>query len=685
MPNKLLIYLADLDHFFPGNRISVPLGIGSIKSYAISQFGEKLDIKLFKHPEKLMKEIKKTPPDILGCSFYMWNSNLTLKAIECCNKISPSTITVIGGPNVSRISDRYKELLQKNPSLDIIVLDQGEKTFALIVERILEKGPNRKDIFSESMPGCAIRLKGTGQIIRGKIVDDISGLNKMPSPYLMGYLDSFIEEGYLPTFETVRGCPHSCTYCGGGDKFVNKLIVKDEEIVYKELQYLLKHSKAREIDLIDTNFGVMGERDLRIITYINELYKKHNFPFIAGFASTKDQRKTTIEILKKIAENTGFMCFGIQTLTPEVLKDCNRKNVPIDTMKKLIGMAKKMNIPVHVDTIFGLPGETKSSFIKTMAELRSMGIETLETYQLRMLRGTQISEKEREKYKYKTKFRPINNRFGEYELLPGEKPVRVIELEEIAVENSTFNFDDYLAIRELGFMTNLLTGYGTFADTMAFVLSKGMNIIDIMQFIQQNKHQYPMLTELFKEYREYSEKEFFPTEEDFIERIVNDDKQWKNLMLSGGNYFKINIGFVGYCLFHNVELLDSISELIKKYAKQKLTNEEIKALDQIIKHDRIHWVIQDKIEGKLKPSDIKENIFFDEYFDYEKWKLDGAIGSLDDYKLDSPIRQVYFIKKYEDLLQTINKVNDLSSYNFYERVVSQAPVVSMKRFGRNAY
>jgi len=31
MPNKLLIYLADLDHFFPGNRISVPLGIGSIK------------------------------------------------------------------------------------------------------------------------------------------------------------------------------------------------------------------------------------------------------------------------------------------------------------------------------------------------------------------------------------------------------------------------------------------------------------------------------------------------------------------------------------------------------------------------------------------------------------------------------------------------------------------------------
>jgi len=232
---QLLIYLADLDHYFPGNRISVPLGIGSIKSWCISQFGDKVKIELFKNPEELMKEVKKSPPDILGCSFYMWNSNLALKVIECCKKLNPSTITVIGGPNVSRISDRYKKLLQKNPSLDVIVIDQGEKSFANVVERRL-----KEKVFSKEIPGCAIRLKGS--IKRGKIVDDISGLNKMPSPYLMGYLDKFIKLGYLLTFETVRGCPHSCTYCGGGDKFVSKLIVKDEELVYEELQYLLKNA-----------------------------------------------------------------------------------------------------------------------------------------------------------------------------------------------------------------------------------------------------------------------------------------------------------------------------------------------------------------------------------------------------------------------------------------------------------
>lgn len=672
---QILIYLADLDHYFPGNRISVPLGIGSIKSYCVSQFGDKVKIELFKNPEELMREVKKVPPDILGCSFYMWNTNLTLKVLECCKKLSPSTITVIGGPNVSRISDRYKKLLQKNPSLDVVVIDQGEKSFANVVERRLNG-----EFFSKEIPGCAIRVNGS--IIRGKLVDDFSGLNKIPSPYLIGYLDKFIKLGYLLTFETVRGCPHSCTYCGGGDKFVSKLIVKDEEMVYKELQYLLKNSKGKDLDLTDTNFGLFGERDLRIIKYIQKLYKKHNFPFIAGFATTKDQRKTTVEILKIIGDITGFLSFGVQTLTPKVLKNCKRKNVDFDMMKRLIDMSRRSNISVHVDVIFGLPEETKESFIETVSKLRSIGVESLEMYQLRLLHGTQIAEIEREKYKYKTKFRPINNRFGEYELLPGEKPVRVIEVEEIAVGSDSFDFEDYMVIRELGFMTTLLTGYGTFTDTIAYLLTKNVNIIDIIQYIQQNKDSYPMLVELFKEYREYSEKELKDSEEDFTEKLVNDDNQWNKLMSSGSDYFKINIGFVGHCMFHNVKLLDNIAELITEYADQKLKDKEMKTLSEILKHDRIQWVIQDKIEGKLKPSDVQENIPFDEYYDYEKWKIDGAIGNLEDYKLGSPVQKIYYVKKYDDFLKTIENLNELSSYIFYERVITQGQIISMKRFGK---
>ncbi len=681
---KLNIYLADLDHFFLGNRISVPLGIGSIKSYCMSQFGEDIDIKLFKHPEKLMEEVNKTPPDILGCSFYMWNKNITLKVLECCRKISPSTITVIGGPNVARITDRYIILLKENPSIDIVVLDQGEKTFASIVHKILINGLDRDLIFSDSIQGSAIRKEGKGPILRGEIVKDISGLNKMPSPYLQGYLYKFIKDGFLPTFETVRGCPHQCTYCGGGDKFVSRLIIKDENVVYEELRYLLKNSITNDIDLIDTNFGLMGERDLRIISFIQDMYTKHKFPFIAGFATSKDRRRSTVEIMRILAEITGVLKFGVQTLTTDVLQNCKRKNVHIDEMRELINLSKKTSMPVQVELIFGLPGETKSSFIKTMSELRSLGIESVATYQLRLLSGTQLSEFEREIYNYKSKFRPINNRFGEYQLLPGEDPIRVVEVEEIAIESNSFDFEDYLFVRELGFMETLLTGYGTFSDTLAFLLSKSIDIIDIMQYIQQNQDKYLKLHLLFKDYRKYSENELSPSEEALIDILIKDDLKWNDLISSGGNYFKLNIGFVGYCLFHNIELLDNIAELIIHYAKQKLTSEEITTLKQVIEYDRRHWLIQDKKDGRLKLSDIIKEISFDDHFDYDRWKIEGASGNLNDYKLPKPIQQIYYIKEYENLVKTIKEQLHLISYNFYERITLQSPSVSLKRYIKRA-
>ncbi len=56
---KLIIYLADLDHFRPGNCFNVPLGIGSIASYCKSIYGEAIDISLFKDPNELIEEIRK--------------------------------------------------------------------------------------------------------------------------------------------------------------------------------------------------------------------------------------------------------------------------------------------------------------------------------------------------------------------------------------------------------------------------------------------------------------------------------------------------------------------------------------------------------------------------------------------------------------------------------------------------
>ncbi|MAF43257.1 MAG: hypothetical protein CMI54_03680 [Parcubacteria group bacterium] len=667
---KIRIYLIDPDHFRPGNRISIPMGIGSIASYCKSLHTDEVEFSLFKNPEELMTAIKQRPPHILGCSFYMWNKNLTLKIIEASKIISPSIITAIGGPNVARNTEYFKEILKTNPSLDIIVLDQGEKSFANIVERFLSEGAN--SLFSKEIDGCALRLNRQGQVVRGQIVKGGIDINKFPSPYLAGYFDHFLAADFTPTFETVRGCPHQCTFCGGGIGSFLPLSVKNEETIREELLYILKRCKSKELDLTDTNFGIMGDRDLRTSFFMLKLYEKHGFPQLVGYATTKQKTKTSIELMVNLAKMTGYLYFALQTFNEDVLNNCKRKNIPLETIEELIKISKGSNWPILVDIIFGLPGETLQSFMKTVDESVRLGV-SMQIYQLRLLRGTTIAEEEREKYKYKTKFRIVNNRFGEYNLIEGAEPSRLVETEEVACGNNTFDFADYLTIRSLGLLITLLVNYGTLLDTISYLLSRNIKITEIIKQIQKNYHQYPSLVELFDKYNSYSKGELFETEEELERKVAHNDKQWGDLLSGSSRYFKLDLGFVGYCVFENTAVLEDIIDIVKKVAKDHLSPGEQEDLNEVIKRDKTRWVTQKKADGKIKTVDLTEKVEVVEEFDYEGWKAENFRGSLATRALKKSCHQVCHIENFDLLIKKIQECDHLSGFLFYERVIGWGP------------
>ena len=231
-----------MDHFAKGNRITVPYGIAFIANYCKNKFKNNIDIHLFKHPEILMKKIIDAPPDILALSFYMWNENLSLEILKCCKIIKPNTVTVLGGPSISRVEVKYSKILRDNKDVDILTLDLGEQSFSNIVEYIFSTDQRNICNFQTPIDGCALRIDNNNEsIIRGETENKVKELEIVESPYLNGSLDEFLEQGFLPQLETNRGCPYQCVFCQYGDTFRQKLMIRDENIIKEELLYLSKN------------------------------------------------------------------------------------------------------------------------------------------------------------------------------------------------------------------------------------------------------------------------------------------------------------------------------------------------------------------------------------------------------------------------------------------------------------
>ena len=220
---KLKIYLADLTY----NTVSLatdslPLNIGFVAAYCKQQFGEKVDIKLFKYPQDLEKAIKDSAPDILGMSNYPWNFNLGLSFFKIIKEISPNTVTVMGGPNIPLYEEDRTSFILKNPLIDFYVYLEGEEPFSNLVEKFFEHKNNANKLKMNPIDGIVHRVDNNN-IIKGTWLKRRKILDEIPSPYLGGFMDKFFDGKLSPMIETNRGCPFTCTFCHEGHSLITKV------------------------------------------------------------------------------------------------------------------------------------------------------------------------------------------------------------------------------------------------------------------------------------------------------------------------------------------------------------------------------------------------------------------------------------------------------------------------------
>lgn len=161
-----------------------------------------LDVDVSIDPWLVAYRVLNLDPDVVGFSVTCWNARLVYDACRVIGIARPDVAIVLGGPEVGPIAE---DVLRDNPHVGAIVRDEGEVTFAEVLDTLLR----RRRLWMVA----GVTARNGDEVVSAPDRPLVSDLDEIPSPYLTGVLQPREGSTYLETF---RGCPHRCGYCFEG-------------------------------------------------------------------------------------------------------------------------------------------------------------------------------------------------------------------------------------------------------------------------------------------------------------------------------------------------------------------------------------------------------------------------------------------------------------------------------------
>ena len=635
--DSLKIYLGDLTYnTIAVSTESLPINIGFIASYCIKQFGNKVDITLFKYIDDLEKAISESPPDILGLSNYCWCQNVSQEMFKLFTQKNPDGLRVWGGPNFPIDAPSQKKFFEKFQNFDIYVPIDGEVGFSNVVEKALQANSiDRKNGILESpLDGCIIK-NPEGRLLYSLGDTRIKNLDEIPSPYLTGLVDKFFDDNLIPMLQTNRGCPFSCTFCTDGREAVNMVNRFSKERTKSEINYIANHVKknVHSMFISDLNFGMIPG-DLETCKAIQEIQEKFDYPHKLLTTTGKNNKKKIIESIKSLSDSLS-LSMSVQSMDDQVLKNIKRDNISKEVMLELAPVIKENNMATTAEIILGLPGETYESHLSTIRKLISAKLDDVITYTCFLLPGSEMATPEQQtKWKFKTKFRMLPMDFAK--LSSGKN---ICEIEEVIIGSKDLNFDDYVKLRMIGF-TLWMTNKGVlYTSLIKFLRQQKIDVADLFFNMVEHRSQSPLpIQNIYEKFVQATINELYDSPEEILEKI-QDNSEFQNLVDEKAGFNVIR--------YHHTMILSECMDEWTEYALQtayQLLQYGGKLNDEIQKQfNDISNYCRGKCHNPLGQDRMNTNPEFTFNYDIDKW-LDEIldVDSLDKFRL-SESKKINFV------------------------------------------
>lgn len=313
-------------------------------------------------PIDIVEKLLKLKPSIVGFGVYIWNIEQTTYVASLLKKLSPETIIVLGGPEVS-----YEYEQQSIVSFaDYVITGNADLEFYELC----------KDYFSDQ-PSIDLQ-------VRDKIIQPRSfQLSDVNFPYT--YYSKLDIANRVIYVEASRGCPFKCEFCLSAlDKTAWPF---DLEQFLAEMQKLYERG-ARQFKFVDRTFNLKTNTTTRILEFFLEKLDKDLF---LHFELIPDHLPDKLKsIIQQFPDGSLQFEIGIQTFNPDVQQLISRKQDNDKATGNLSWLRNETHAHLHTDLIVGLPGEDVESFARGFNQLIALNPQEIQVGILKRLRGTPI-------------------------------------------------------------------------------------------------------------------------------------------------------------------------------------------------------------------------------------------------------------------------------------------------------
>ena len=398
MDRRLRVLLFQLP--VPNNpTLNVPLALGYLKAYAHTQgLLDHAEIEILPRAladhagdALLVEEIVARRPEVLGISLYTWNSERSLEIARRVKVQLPTLRVVVGGPEVQRDNAWVLE----HPAVDVCVIGEGEQTFADLLrfwcgsrladrsDALVLSADSAVDPLAQ-IPGLAYCWQDELRFTADRVA--LSDLAVIPSPYLLGYLETPPDSMLM--VEISRWCPYACSFCLYGRNMGTKLGNRyfSLERVLQEIAWGRERGINR-VHFIEANLNLVP-LFWPLMRALEVLNADHQMTF---YAELRGEHLTEEVVAALDRCNVRYVEVGLQTANLVALRASHRRT---DLQKWAAGTRRLYahNIEVYLDVILGLPADDPAGVAETLDFIQRESLGPYDIFTLQVLPGTAVRQ-----------------------------------------------------------------------------------------------------------------------------------------------------------------------------------------------------------------------------------------------------------------------------------------------------